>query len=528
MPVLDAATDNVLLGSSQAAAVYVGPTQVWAGLDRATSAYLTATGLDVFYAPVLDGLVRGLKSAGLWSKMTAIYPFIGGTAALHKWNLKDPRDADDAYRLTFTDAGTSAHTTDLGYLANTEGNNINGGYADTHLVPLTALPDVNSTHLAYYSLAEVTPGDRAEMGCYDWNGAASRFHIIACYASNAFYYGMSEQGATYVNVPSSTGLFVTTRTAATVTTAYRNGAQVDVSPAPADNGLPNFSVWVGGIDSYRGCSDLPCGFASVGAGLTAQNVTDLNSVVQTYQTTLRAMHATFAPTDIPGLGLWLDAQRITSLADGDPVHTWFDVSPAARNAVSLDAAAPKYRGAAVNSKPAVEFTGTSAISRMQIPGWGTALTGSSHYTLFVLVSQRGDYSSYPIITTAPVGDQWDFITEYNADGGVFWGHGNGCYRCFAAAAPVDAMHLLTFVSNGGAATSHFYFNGTEPPIGFLGPSGDMQSAIPNIGTDVILGGYYNAQFGIDGYLCALLWYDHTLADPDRLAVENYLKGKWGL
>ena len=69
--------------------------------DPDTTTYLTATGLDEpTYGHTLDALVKDLKATGLWTKMQAIYPFVGGTAALHKWNLKDPRDLDAAYRLT--------------------------------------------------------------------------------------------------------------------------------------------------------------------------------------------------------------------------------------------------------------------------------------------------------------------------------------------------------------------------------------------------------------------------------------------
>ena len=253
-------------------------------LDPATSAYLAATGLDHAYAPALDGLVVGLKSHGLWTKMSAVYPMIGGTAALHKWNLLNPVDSDAAYRLTFT-GGT--HSGPLGYRANEEGVTANGNYADTHLVPASVLADVDSTHLAYYSLASVPPGDRTEMGCYNWDGSTtSRFHVIANYAGNFFYYGMSEAGATNTSMSFSTGLFVTTRTGATLTTAYRNGAQLDSSPQPSNSGLPTNAVWVGGIDTYVGRTDLPCGFASIGSGLTSQNVADLYTVVQNFQTAL--------------------------------------------------------------------------------------------------------------------------------------------------------------------------------------------------------------------------------------------------
>lgn len=254
--------------------------------DVDTQAYMTATGLDESFAPALDGLVTGLKDKGLWAKMSAIYPFIGGTAALHKWNLKDPRDVDAAYRLTYYGA-TSIHSTTLGYRANPPGATNNGpGYADTHFVPLGVL-NQDSTHLSFYSLEDTPPGDRAEMGCFNWTGTSgSRFHIICRYSGvNAYYYGMSEEGTTNVGVPAASGLFVATRTGPAIQTAYRNGVSVGTN-GNGSIALPPTSVWLGAINLFANKTDIPCGFASIGAGLTPQNNTDLYTIVQAFQTAL--------------------------------------------------------------------------------------------------------------------------------------------------------------------------------------------------------------------------------------------------
>lgn len=261
-----------------------------AGFDFDTQAYLVTTGLDLSYAPALDTLVRDLKANGLWSKMSAIYPFIGGTADLHKWNLKDPRDSDAAYRLTFYDpAFHSGHSTALGYRANSQGAQISSGsYADTHFVPRGNL-DQNSTHLSFYSTQDVPPGDRAEMGNFNWTGTSgSRFHIIARYLGvNAYYYGMSEEGTSNIGMPAASGLFVATRIASNVQTGYRNGVKVSagINNNPSIP-LPPTSVYIGAINQFANRSDIPCGFASIGSALDDRNVSDLYNIVQAYQTAL--------------------------------------------------------------------------------------------------------------------------------------------------------------------------------------------------------------------------------------------------
>lgn len=84
----------------------------------------------------INKLVSSLKYEGIWTKMKAIYPFVGGTASSHKFNLKDPRDIDAAYRLTFSGGWT--HNS-LGALPN--GTN---AYADTKLIPSTVLAANNA------------------------------------------------------------------------------------------------------------------------------------------------------------------------------------------------------------------------------------------------------------------------------------------------------------------------------------------------------------------------------------------------
>ena len=81
----------------------------------------------------INNLVIDLKDAGLWDKFYALYPFVGGTASTQKWNLKDPRDLDAAYRLTFS--GGLTH--------NSDGIQSNGtsGYYDTNMAGTTLSQD---------------------------------------------------------------------------------------------------------------------------------------------------------------------------------------------------------------------------------------------------------------------------------------------------------------------------------------------------------------------------------------------------
>jgi hypothetical protein len=83
-------------------------------------------------------LVSDLKRFGLWTKIKAFYPFVGGNATSHKFNLKDPRDSNDAYRLTFSGGWTHSS---MGI----KGNNSNT-VANTNLSLRTVFGPTSSEH----------------------------------------------------------------------------------------------------------------------------------------------------------------------------------------------------------------------------------------------------------------------------------------------------------------------------------------------------------------------------------------------
>jgi len=77
------------------------------GLDASATAFIAAAGLtDTVQKSAVNTLVKDLKRFGIWDKIKAFYPFVGGSAASHKFNLKDPRDLNEAYRLTFSGGWT--------------------------------------------------------------------------------------------------------------------------------------------------------------------------------------------------------------------------------------------------------------------------------------------------------------------------------------------------------------------------------------------------------------------------------------
>jgi len=233
----------------------------------------------------INRLVIDLKDASIWTKMLAVYPFVGGTAATHKWNLKDPRDLDAAFRLAFTGGWTHAST----------GATPNGttGYADTFFIPNLKMV-ARDTHLSCYSRSDSgTATIKVEIGSAT---NLNELPIISLQAkragnvalSDAYDYNVNRISASNTN---SQGFYVGSRTAINVHKLYKNGTQIGSTNTTNENqnALPSHKIYIGAYNSNGnagGFSDRELAFASMGSSLTDGEVSTFNSIVTTYQTAL--------------------------------------------------------------------------------------------------------------------------------------------------------------------------------------------------------------------------------------------------
>jgi hypothetical protein len=227
----------------------------------------------------INNLVIGLKANNLWDKMQAIYPFVGGTAFSHKFNLKDPLDTNAAFRLQYF--GTMTHSS-LGISGSTN------GYAETYYNPYTQNPTVSSSaHISIYSTTRVNDGWLMvnTQGYLDQAGFGIHPNV-----SNNSYYGLSFNplglsGATTTQV----GMYIASRTSLTDVAFYRrvntgntSVATTNVYTTPYSNTAIRL---LGGANIY-GYYQGAVGFASMGSGLSATDAVNLDSVISAYQTTL--------------------------------------------------------------------------------------------------------------------------------------------------------------------------------------------------------------------------------------------------
>jgi hypothetical protein len=271
------ANNTIGWGSSHATS-WAGATDI-VGLttDADAQAFITAAAItDPTQQSAINNLVVGMKADGVWTKMKAIYPFVGGTASTHKWNLKDPRDLDAAFRLVFNGGWTHSSTG-----ATPNGTN---GYADTKLVPSSSL-STSSAHFAKYNRTNDLVGLKLDGASVTGVGTETFFQHNYTTANGII------GEATSIGVYTATdtrGLFNATRTSLSAFKVFRNTSNI-ASSTNAITVLPNRNVFLGARNDNSAIAfynTYQAAFASIGDGLTDTDASNLYSRVNTFQVAL--------------------------------------------------------------------------------------------------------------------------------------------------------------------------------------------------------------------------------------------------
>ena len=258
---------------------------IFGGFDADALAFITAASItDTTQKSAIDTLVKSLKSANIWTKFKAIYPFVGGTASSHRFNLKAPTTNTSDFYLTFTGGWTHSSTGAL-----PDGSS---GYATTNLIPSTDLTGANFAHLSYYSRSNTLKSFEYVMGSNDTTGDLS---LIGRRNTSLQYFSSTNTLASYIEAYNSTastglGFLLGTQQATTIKLFRSNVLQASNTTVTTGASLSTKKILIGAKNnndsSYVGYTDKECAFASIGYGLTDSESTAFYNAVQTFQTTL--------------------------------------------------------------------------------------------------------------------------------------------------------------------------------------------------------------------------------------------------
>jgi hypothetical protein len=256
----------------------INPYAFGVSYDPDAQAFFTASGLTgATNLTAINNLVVALKGYGIWTKMKAIYPFVGGTASTHKWNLVNPQDTDAAFRLVFSGGWTHSSTG-----AKPNGTN---AFANTFLSPNTTL-SLNDQHISYYTRTN-SNGIEVEIGVIE-NGNPP-ITLLEIRTSGVTYASLATNAyATYTD-PNSLGFYLGSRTASNLTRLFKNGSNVGSSTTLSTTN-PTTNIFLGaanrGSQPTAFYSIKECAFSSIGDGLSVTEAANFYTAVQAYQTTL--------------------------------------------------------------------------------------------------------------------------------------------------------------------------------------------------------------------------------------------------
>jgi hypothetical protein len=233
--------------------------------NRVTTAGGTLTATE---QNAVNTLVVQMKADGIWTKMNAIYPMVGASAAACAQNLKSSSFTASFTGMTFASTGVKGNGTT--------------SYMETNFNLTQISLARNFVFGGYQRIQQL----REEILFGNSGGvAAPRIELYARQGTGSYFLNI---GGVFINDtnPDARGFYLGKSNAAgTHAEAYKNGTLFKTGlSTPA---LKSATMWLGAINGYSAYSSNEFAFAFIGDGqLSAGDVTNFYNIVQTFQTTL--------------------------------------------------------------------------------------------------------------------------------------------------------------------------------------------------------------------------------------------------
>jgi hypothetical protein len=204
-------------------------------------------------------------------------------ASQHKFNLKDPRDLDAAFRLVFNGGWTHSSTG-----ATPNGTN---AFADTKFNPVTNSLAYNDNHLSYYSRTQ-TAGATSfyEIGSGNTGNGGTSLFLRRPDSTSAYDCGTASANRLLISpVTDGRGFYVGSGISTNVGYLFKNGVQQQIKNPLTSVSMQGYNYYIGGFNEQNSIiyySDKQVAFSSIGNGLTTTEMANFYTAVQTFQTTL--------------------------------------------------------------------------------------------------------------------------------------------------------------------------------------------------------------------------------------------------
>jgi len=213
-------------------------------------------------------LISNMKNIGTWQLSNAVYGFVGGTANSHKWNWKDLRDVDAAFRLVYS--GTFTHS-DTGSLPTSSSS-----VANSFFNPSLNL-SINSAHISFYS------GTNIQNNFYDISAGAG----FRMYGRGSGFIGGNLSSNTFHQIATgdSLGWYGINRINSSQSSVFKNGVLNTITNTSSF--LPNALTRIFGENTV---SSLRQGrLVTIGSGLTETQLFQQSQIATNAQAILNRL-----------------------------------------------------------------------------------------------------------------------------------------------------------------------------------------------------------------------------------------------
>lgn len=214
------------------------------------------------------------------------------------------------------------------------------------------------------------------------------------------------------------------------------------------------------------------------------------------------------------LVMWLDANQLTGLSDGDAVSTWTDESGNGNSPTGSGSTRPLYKTNIKNGKPALLFDGTDDYlfkSTNVIPSAG-------NWTIFIVSQSSGNWrplsSNDGTSETSASDNSWRTVSHSSN-----FNNGAGWVGDVAIGGSDTSWHLTTF-DRVSASTLRSWLDGVA------GASHTYTWAHDDVSVGRFHDGGSFKYHG--GYIAEIIAYNAKLTDDQRNGVNAYLANKYGI
>ncbi|MCC7260702.1 MAG: hypothetical protein IT567_06685 [Alphaproteobacteria bacterium] len=253
-------------------------------------------------------------------------------------------------------------------------------------------------------------------------------------------------------------------------------------------------------------------------------------------TLLRSSTAAFAPSDVSGLALWLDASASSTLTlSGSDVTNWSDRSGNANHAARASGTqGPNLVTAGQNGKDVIDYTHTNGdnMTVTAASSINNIWDGGGYVAFVARIDSAGGSNTGRYLTK----EQWTIDFREPSASVVkvnflkTWSTSNYVARSSSADITVGNYYVVEVSYNADATANDatIRINGaTETLTEATSPAGTRTSDSSN---NLGIGGQASGGTGlsIDGRLAEVLVYSTTPTTTEQTSIRNYLAGKWGI